>query len=147
MVSLELRSVAGGWNQARFGPSDQVDYALYAADGTGDPVLASYDSVHTFLRLYDLARLERTTHPDFLGATLRVTDEGDGHEEQTLELALHGTTVRTTYADLRAALEAFFGALFPALDAETPGERPDLAAFDACLTDLDRLYAAVVGAG
>ncbi len=141
MVTFELRSVAGGWEQARFGPTDQVDYALYA-DGPaaeGGPVLASYDSVHTFLRLYDLARLERTTHPEFLGATLRETDETrDG--DPLLELSVHGATLRTTHPELRAALESFFRALFPALDRETPGERPDLSTFDVCVVDLERVY-------
>jgi hypothetical protein len=150
VVTFELRDAAGGWEQARFGPSDQVDYALYEDDGDTerDPVLTSYDSVHTFLRLYDLARLERTTHPDFLGVTLRETGRAvgadDGDRDELLELAVHGTTVRTTYPELRAALESFFAALFPALDRETPGERPDLATFDVGVLDLAEVYAAVV---
>lgn len=146
MVTFELRSVAGGWEQARYGPTDQVDYALYDGDGGDDPALRSYDSVHTFLRLYDLARLERTEHPAFLGATLREagTVGPEGNEETLLELAVHGTSVRTTHPELRAALRAFFAVLFPALDEETPGERPDLSTFDVGVTDLDRLYDEVV---
>ena len=157
MVRFELRDVAGGWEQARFGPTDQVDYALYESttprardsDGLGSdtetPALRSYDSVHTFLRLYDLARLRRTTHPEFLGARLRETDERVGPEgDELLELAVHGTSVRTTYSELRGALRSFFGVLFPALDRETPGESPDLGTFEVAVTDLDRLYAEVV---
>ncbi len=144
MVTFELRSVAGGWEQARFGPTDQVDYALYDGDGDGDPALRSYDSVHTFLRLYDLARLERTEHPAFLGATLREAGTVGPDDEPLLELAVHGTSVRTTHPELRAALRSFFGALFPALDGETPGERPDLSTFDVGVTDLNRLYDDVV---
>jgi len=147
VVTFELRSVAGGWEQARFGPTDQVDYALYesgADPGVGDPALRSYDSVHTFLRLYDLARLERTEHPAFLGATLREAGTVGPDDEVLLELAVHGTTVRTTYPELRAALRSFFRVLFPALDAETPGDRPALEAFDVGVTDLARLYEEVV---
>ena len=181
MVRFELRDVAGGWEQARFGPTDQVDYALYESttprardfDGPGSdgpssdspdsdgrgfdspgsdspgsdtetPALRSYDSVHTFLRLYDLARLERTTHPEFLGARLRETGERVGPGDELLELAVHGTSVRTTYSELRGALRSFFEVLFPALDRETPGERPDLETFEVAVTDLDRLYAEVV---
>ena len=177
MVRFELRDVAGGWEQARFGPTDQVDYALYestaprardsnrpgsdgrgsdglgsddlGSDGRGSdtetPALRSYDSVHTFLRLYDLARLERTTHPEFLGARLRETGERVGPEgDELLELAVHGTSVRTTYSELCGALRSFFGVLFPALDRETPGESPDLGTFEVAVTDLDRLYAEVV---
>jgi hypothetical protein len=167
VVRFELRDVAGGWEQARFGPTDQVDYALYesttprardsnrpgsnspGSDGLGSdtetPALRSYDSVHTFLRLYDLARLERTTHPEFLGARLRETGERVGPEgDERLELAVHGTSVRTTYSELRGALRSFFRVLFPALDRETPGESPDLGTFEVAVTDLDRLYAEVV---
>ncbi|PSQ39084.1 hypothetical protein BRD13_04865 [Halobacteriales archaeon SW_5_70_135] len=166
MVRFELRDVAGGWEQARFGPTDQVDYALYesttprardsdgrgsdglGSDGLGsdtEPALRSYGSAHTFLRLYDLARLERTTHPAFLGARLRETGERVGPEgDELLELAVHGTSVRTTYSELRGALRSFFGVLFPALDRETPDESPDLGTFEVAVTDLDRLYAEVV---
>lgn len=152
MVTFELRSVAGGWEQARFGPSDQVDYALYDGDGSADPVLTSYDSVHTLLRLYDLADQQRTTHPAYLGATLRATEGhgtagGTSEDERGLELSIHGITVETTYTDLRAALRALFVDLFPALDRETPGERPDLSTFDVCVTDLARLYDDVLDEG
>lgn len=147
MVRFELRDVAGGWEQARFGPTDQVDYALYDSADADGPALRSYDSVHTFLRLYDLARLERTTHPEHLGARLRETGERVGPKgvrAELLELAVHGTSVRTTYPELRGALRSFFAVLFPALDRETPDERPDLETFEVSITGVDRLYAEVV---
>lgn len=112
-MELELRGVAGGWDQAEFGPSDQVDYVLR----TGERRLASYDSVHSFLKLYDLARLEEPDHPRFLGFGVR---EDPGGEAVTVEF--HGTAVRTTYPELEAALAEFLGEVFRALDEETHGD-------------------------
>jgi hypothetical protein len=111
-MRLELVDVAGGWEQAVFGPPDQVDWRLVV---DGEVRLASYDSVHTFLQLYDCVSRERTTHPSFFG--VQLDERGDG-----LRVGLHGAVVETSYAELAGALESFLGALFRELDAETHGD-------------------------
>lgn len=122
MVEFELRGVAGGWEQARYGPPDQVDYVLR----TGEDRLESYDSVHSFLKLYDLARLEKPDHPRFLGFGV---SEDPGGESITVEV--HGVRVRTTYPELESALAEFLGTVFEELDAQTTGDRREhVAALD-----------------
>jgi hypothetical protein len=133
-VRFELDDVAGGWGEALFGPPDQLDWRLVDGERV---LLRSYDSVHTVLTLYDCVTRERTTHPEFVGWSLREVDDG-------VRLRLHGATVRTTYADLEAALEPFLAATFRALDAETPGdpaaEREHLDREGPALADLTALY-------
>jgi hypothetical protein len=133
-VRFELEAVAGGWEEAVFGPPDQVDWRLV---DDGDVLLRSYDSVHTVLTLYDCAVRERTDHPAFAGWTL--SEGADG-----VTLGLHGAAVETTYAELQTALEPFLAALFRALDAETPGDPADgperLDREGPALADLPALY-------
>jgi hypothetical protein len=111
-MRLELVDVAGGWEQAVFGPPDQVDWRLVV---DGEVRLASYDSVHTFLQLYDCVSRERTTHPEFFG--VRLDEYGEG-----LRVGLHGTVVETSYAEVAGALEGFLRELFRELDGETYGD-------------------------
>lgn len=139
-MQFELEDVAGGWAEAVFGPPDQVDWRLVE---DGEVLLRSYDSVHTVLTLYDCATRERTTHPEFVGWTLRETPSG-------VELELHGARVETTYAALAAALEPFLAALFRELDAETVGDaaagRERLDREGPVLSDLSTLYDRLVDA-
>jgi hypothetical protein len=136
MVAFELRDVAGGWDTAALGPSDHVEFAVYEDD---TPVVHTYGSFHQLLRLYDCATHERTTHPQFLGYDL--TERGD-----RVRIDLHGGNhVDTTYVDLQAALDAFLGDVFDALDAHpTHGSREDhlatIAEHDVALVDVDALY-------
>jgi hypothetical protein len=133
MLAFELRGVYGGWDQAVFGPSDQVDYVVR----TGEDSMASYDSVHSLLKLYDLARLEQPTHPRFLGFQVQDLAEGIGIE-------MHGFRFATTYADLRAAMEPFLEDLFLGLDDETLGDRDEhvakLADSGEIIVDVSDLY-------
>lgn len=133
MVEFELRGVYGGWDQAVFGPSDQVDYVVHGREDS----LSSYDSVHSLLKLYDLARLEQATHPRFLGFSVRERGEG-------IEVELHGFRVLTTYEELRSAMEPFLADLFRGLDEETVGDRDRhvtaLADSGETLVDVEDLY-------
>jgi hypothetical protein len=138
MIDFELEDVAGGWDQARFGPSDQVDYVVRTDAGA----VASYDSVHTLLKLYDLARIERASHPRFLGFEVRELGP-DG----AIAVGIHGHRAETTYAELRAAMEPFLAELFRALDEESVGGAPEredhvaaIVESDEVLVDLAELY-------
>lgn len=140
MVEFELRGVAGGWDQARYGPSDQVDYVL-RADGRA---VESYDSVHSFLKLHDLARLERPDHPRFLGFRVHERRDGAG-----ITVEIHGTRVETTYAELEAELAEFLAAVFRELDAGTVGDRREhVDALDRSgevIADVPTMYDRLVG--
>ncbi|WP_435359655.1 hypothetical protein [Haloarchaeobius sp. DFWS5] len=115
MLRFELVGVYGGWEAAVTGPSDHVQFGVVT--GT-DQRFQTYGSLHSLLRLYDLAHLERAQHPRFLG--YEVTDLGSGI---VVDFQLH--QVETTYEELREALEAFFGAVFAELDDQTVGDRDD----------------------
>ncbi|PSQ18908.1 hypothetical protein BRD00_03980 [Halobacteriales archaeon QS_8_69_26] len=140
MVEFDLRGVAGGWEQARYGPPDQVDYVLRADEGA----LESYDSVHSFLKLYDLARLKTPDHPRFLGFGVREDPGGD-----SITVEVHGMRVRTTYPELESALAAFLAEVFEALDDQTPGDRREhveaLDDSDEVVAELPELYDRLVG--
>jgi hypothetical protein len=140
MIAFELEAVYGGWEQADFGPSDQIDYVVETDRGPAE----NYDSLHTLLKLYDLARIEEPNHPRFLG--FAVHEAGADGE---IAVEIHGRRATTTYEDLREEMEPFLAAVFRALDAETVGDREEHVASivenDEVLVDLRDLYDRLVG--
>lgn len=140
MVEFELLGVYGGWDQAVFGPSDQVDYVVRTDAGR----LETYDSVHSILKLYDLARLERAVHPRFFGFGVTELEAG-------IAVEMHGLQFETTYGDLRTAMDPFLAELFAGLDDETAGNVEshvrDLSESDEVLVDVPTLRADLEGGG
>ncbi|WP_257300763.1 hypothetical protein [Haloarchaeobius sp. FL176] len=134
MVRFQLQGVHGGWEAAVTGPSDHVEFAVESDD---DTVYQGYGSLHSLLRLYDLARLERAVHPQFLG--YEVAERGG-----TVLVDLRTGQVRTTYDELRGAMEPFLAELFETMDGQTVGERTDHIATmqerELTLVDIDALY-------
>jgi len=135
MVAFELRAVAGGWDTAAVGPSDHVEFTVYDDE---DAVASTYGSMHQLLRLYDCASFERERHPQFLGYD--VTERGD-----RVHVDFQMGRVETTYDDLRAALEAFLGDVFDALDDHpSHGTREEhletIVEHDVALVDVNALY-------
>ncbi|WP_435334030.1 hypothetical protein [Haloarchaeobius sp. TZWWS8] len=133
MLRFDCHGVYGGWETAVSGPSDHIEFAVVRDD---EQVFHSYGSLHALLRLYDLARLERASHPRFLG--YEVTERVDGI---TVDFQLQ--QVETTYAALREALEPFLGAVFASLDEQTVGDRDEhidtIHERDEVLVDLHEL--------
>ncbi|MFC4406903.1 hypothetical protein [Haloarchaeobius iranensis] len=134
MVRFRLDGVYGGWEAAVTGPSDHVEFAVATDD---DTVYQGYGSVHSLLRLYDLARLERAVHPQFLGYD--VAERGG-----TVLVDLQMGHLETTYDELQAAMEPFLAELFETMDGQTVGERADHIATiqerELTLVDVDALY-------
>lgn len=134
MVQFRLDGVHGGWEAAVTGPSDHVEFAV---ESDGDTVYQGYGSIHSLLRLYDLAQLERAVHPQFLG--YEVAERGG-----TVLVDLRMGRVETTYDELRAAMEPFLAELFETMDEQTVGDRADHIATmeerELTLVDLDDLY-------
>jgi hypothetical protein len=134
MVRFRLDGVYGGWEAAVTGPSDHVEFAVETDD---DTVYRGYGSVHSLLRLYDLARLERAVHPRFLGYD--VAERGG-----TVLVDLRMGHVETTYDELQDAMEPFLTELFETMDGQTVGDRADHIATmqerELTLVDVDALY-------
>lgn len=134
MLRFRLDGVYGGWEAAVTGPSDHVEFAVETDDGTG---FQGYGSTHSLLRLYDLARLERTTHPNYLGYEL--TEHGDA-----LLVDLRVDRVETSYDELRGAMEPFLASLFESMDGQTVGDRDEhietMERRELTLIDLGDLY-------
>lgn len=136
---------AGAATDADSTDADATDADATDADATDasldpdpNPVTHRYGSVHQLLRLYDCARRERPTHPQFLGYDL--SERGNA-----VVLDLRTGTIETTYDALKVALEAFLGDVFDALDAHpTHGSRADhletMHAHDVALVDVAELY-------
>jgi hypothetical protein len=141
MIAFELEAVYGGWEQADFGPSDQIDYVVETDAGPAE----NYDSLHTLLKLYDLARIEQSRHPRFLGYSVHETGP-DGE----IEVEIHGRRATTTYEELRAEMEPFLASVFRALDEETVGDGREehiasIVENEEVLVDLRELYDRLVG--
>ncbi|WP_267640972.1 hypothetical protein [Haloarchaeobius amylolyticus] len=113
MLRFEVHGVYGGWEAAVTGPSDHVEFGV---ETDGSPVLHTYGSMHSLLRLYDLARLEQPRHPRFLGYDVHEGPNG-------ITLDFQAARVETTYPELRDAMEPFLAEVFGRLDDQTVGDR------------------------
>lgn len=141
MISFELEAVYGGWEQADFGPADQVDYVVETGMGRAE----NYDSLHSLLKLYDLARIEEPRHPQFLGYSVQeVGTDGE------ISVEIHGLRGTTTYEELKAEMEPFLADVFRALDEETIGDSrqehvDSIVENDEVLVDVNELYDRLLG--